>query len=290
MPSDEPRILLENLGLPEGPRWGRGRLFFSDVYAGEVVAVDLAGRREAIGLAPKRPNGLGWLPDGRLLAVSTQDRRLLVETSGGLTEIADLTPFTHDLSIDMAVDAQGHAYVGDYRNPPGADPLEKLANPLGANLVLVDFSGDPARPLVRVVAGDMHVPNGMLVLPDGRTLIVAETAGYRLTAFTIAPDGSLSDRRVWAELDIAPDGIALDREGRIWVATPFPPPSQFQLVEEGGRVIDRILLPDSAAFSCAFGGPDMSTLFLCEATYPTRPTKRLGRIRTVRVKVPGWLA
>jgi sugar lactone lactonase YvrE len=269
--------LLQGLGLPEAPRWRNGRLYFSDVWAGEVMAVDLQGRCTTIARVPERPNGIGWLPDGRLLIVSTRDRQLLLHDGHELTVAADLKPYTHDLCNDMVVDGAGRAYVGDFRVAPGADAAARLANAAGANVVMVDFSAAVARPVVRVVAENLLIPNGMAITPDGATLLVAETGARRISAFRRATDGTLSERRVWAQLDIAPDGICLDAAGRLWVATPFAP-SCLQRVAAGGRVLQQIDAGANAVFACCLGGRDERMLFRAEASMPTQPTDRLGRI------------
>jgi sugar lactone lactonase YvrE len=279
-------VLLDGLALPEGPRWRQDRLVFSDMLAGEVVAVDMTGTRETIAAVPNRPSGLGWLPDGRMLVVSMLDRRLLIQMDGGLREAADLSPVTTDRCNDMVVDRQGRAYVGDYPVPPGATAAERHANAIPSNLVLVDFgAGAVARP--RIVADGLYVPNGAVITPDGGTLIVAETGRNRLTAFTIAADGSLTGRRVWAELTIAPDGICLDMEGCIWVATPYAP-SVVQRIAPGGRILAQVA-PGSglAAFACALGGPARRTLFTLEAAFPPAPERKLGRVRRHSAPVAG---
>jgi sugar lactone lactonase YvrE len=276
------RILLQGLGLPEAPRWRDGRLYFSDVWAAEVVAIDLYGQRETIVRVPERPNGLGFLPDGRLLIVSTRDRLLLVHDGRTLQVAADLQSYTHDLCNDMVVDSRGRAYVGDFRIAPGSSAAEKLRNALGANLVMVDFSSDAERPIVQVVAEGLLIPNGMVITPDGATLLVAETGACRIAAFDIAADGSLRGRRIWAALSIAPDGICLDNAGNLWVATPFAP-SRLQLVAVGGRVLCDHPVDGGAAFACSLGGTDGRMLFSLEATMPTQPPDRLGRIVATRL-------
>jgi sugar lactone lactonase YvrE len=277
-PAEAPHVLLTDLGLPESPRWKDDRLFFSDVWAEEVVAVDLEGRRETVARVPGRPSGLSWLPDGRLAVVSMLDRTLLILDDSRTAQTVDLSGCATDLCNDMAIDGRGRAYIGDYRFPPGNDAFERHANASGMNLLLVDFSVDPWQPTVRIVADELLVPNGLVVTADGKMLIVAETSGHCLTAFTIDADGSLSDRRLWAKLDIAPDGICLGPGGAIWVASPFPP-SGYQLVGQGGNVLGHIELTDSAAFACALGGRDGRSLFMLEAKFPTRPEERFGRIR-----------
>ncbi len=274
-----PRVLLDDLAFAEGPRWHDGRLFFSDMHSQEVVAVDLAGRRETITRIAGNPSGLGWLPDGRLLVVSMNDRRVVcVESSGAQTEYADLSALASFHCNDMVVDRRGRAYVGNF----GWD-LHGGGTPKGAELILVSSAGQ-----ARVVAADLEFPNGAVISPDGRSLIVGETMGQRLTAFDIEADGSLSNRRVWAQLEgILPDGIALDSEGAIWVASPISH-GCFRVLE-GGRLSHKVEV-DHQAFACMLGGPERRDLFICTAS-SSRPddcaTRRDGRIEVVRVDVPG---
>ena len=278
----EPTILLDGLMFPEGPRWHDGRLWFSDMHAREVVAVDESGARETIVEVPNDPSGLGWLPDGDLLVVSTRDRRLLRFDGATLQEHADLSSLAPFYCNDMVVDRQGRAYVGNFGFVLHAG--ETLAS---TNLILVEPDGR-----AREVADDLMFPNGAVITPDAQTLIVAESGAQRLTAFAIGADGSLSDRRIWAELGRVPDGISLDAEGSIWVAVPTTP-GAFVHVAEGGEVKQRIELEEHGGFACMLGGDDGKTLFLLEAR-TSNPAEIAGsgngRIRTVRVDVPraGW--
>jgi sugar lactone lactonase YvrE len=244
-----------------------------------VVAVDEHGKRETIVELPGSPSGLGWLPDGRLLVVSMEDRRVLRLENGRLTEHADLSALAPFHLNDMVVDARGRAYVGNF----GFD-LHGGAKPCRTCLILVPPDGAP-----RVVAEELGFPNGSVVTPDGTTLIVAESFGKVLTAFDIQDDGSLANRRTWAQLDFNPDGIALDAEGCMWCANPIAP-GGFLRVAPGGEVVQRIDLPDRGGFACALGGADRRTLFLLEALEPSpheNPQRGNGRIRHVRVDVPG---
>jgi sugar lactone lactonase YvrE len=271
------RILLDGLRFPEGPRWHEGRLWFSDMHARQVIAVDLEGRSEVVVEVSGDPSGLGWLPDGRLLVVSMRDRRLLRLDPEGLVEVADLGSLASFHCNDMVVDGQGRAYVGNF----GFD-LHAGEKPVATNLILVDPDGR-----TRVAATELRFPNGTVITPDGRTLVVGESFGACLTAFDVAPDGSLSGRREWARLEGAvPDGICLDAEGAIWVASPV---SRGVLrVREGGEVSDRIDV-EHQAFACMLGGPERRTLFLCTAadSDPAKTGDRTGRIETVTVDVPG---
>ena len=279
MPELSPNVLLDDLMFPEGPRWHEDRLWFSDMHAHEVVAVDMAGVRETIVDVPNQPSGLGWLPDGRLLVVSMTDRKLMRQDPNGLVEAGDLSGLAAFHCNDMVVDSLGRAYVGNF----GSD-IFTGAEAKPTNVVMVTPQGE-----VRSVADDLEFPNGTVITPDGGTMIVAETRGRRLTASDIESGGSLSGRRVWAELDVPPDGICLDAEGCIWVAAPGNP-GGFVRVAEGGEVRQRIDLTERGGFACMLGGPDRRTLFMLEA-FASNPDRIRGagngRIRTVRVDVPG---
>ena len=218
--------LAEGFAFLEGPRWRDGKLWVSDMHDDRVLAVDLAGRRETVVEVPGQPSGLGWLPDGRLLIVSMTDRRLLRLDAAGLSVVADLSGVATFHCNDMVVDAHGRAYVGNF----GYD-FEAGMPPRAATLALVLPDGT-----VHVAADDLAFPNGTVLTPDGRTLIVAESFAARLTAFDVAADGTLSRRRIWAALEGAvPDGICLDAEGAIWVASPLS--KEVLRVREGGEVV-----------------------------------------------------
>ena len=209
--ADQTKILLEDLTFPEGPRWHEGRLWFSDFYAHEVIAVDMAGQRETIVKVPGQPSGLGWTPEGRLLVVSMTDRRLLRLDPDGLVEVADLSALANYHCNDMVVDGDGGAYVGNF-GFNSHDGSEFKA----ADLIRVDPDGG-----VSVAAEGLAFPNGSVITPDGDTLIVGETRGNILSAWDRAPDGGLSNRRVWANLGGGfPDGICLDANGAAAPALP----------------------------------------------------------------------
>ncbi|HWO94299.1 MAG TPA: SMP-30/gluconolactonase/LRE family protein [Dehalococcoidia bacterium] len=250
------------------------------MHAHEVVAVGLDGQRETIVEVPNQPSGLGWLPDGTMLVVSMVDRKLLRMGAKGLTEVADLSSLAPFHCNDMVVDAQGRAYIGNF----GFDIYSGgAAEPRTTTLVMVTPDGE-----ARAVAEDMAFPNGSVITPDGRTLIVAETMARRLTAFDIRPDGSLENRRVWAQLEVPPDGICLDADNCIWVAVPTRP-GGFVRVAEGGKVLDRIDLEDRGGYACMLGGPDRRTLLLLEAFdgNPANIARGNGRLRTVEVETGG---
>ena len=271
--------LLDGLTFTEGPRWHDGRLWFSDFYTQRVLAVAPEGRLETTLEVPQRPSGLGWLPDGTLLVVSMLDRQLLRVEDGKPRPHADLASIATAPCNDMVVDSRGRAYVGNF----GFDRHRGQA-PRTAAIARVDPDGAVTR-----AAEDLEFPNGTVITPDGRTLVVAETLGQRLTAFDVAADGALTKRRVWAKLDgVFPDGICLDAEGAIWVSDARGP--DLLRVREGGAIERRIPAgPGRHAFACMLGGADRRTLYVCTCTGsgPAMADKRDGRIETVRVDVPG---
>lgn len=272
-------VLFDGLAFPEGPRWHDHRLWFSDQHTGRVVVATADGHAETVVGVPNGPSGLGWRPDGQLLVVSMRDRRLLRFDDSTLHEVADLSALVPFQCNDMVVDDHGRAYVGNF----GFD-LDGRGRFETTVLVRVDPDGTTA-----IVADDLAFPNGAVITPDGTTLIIGETLAGRLTAFTVQPDGSLTDRRVWAELPgAAPDGCCLDSEGAIWVADPMG--RRVVRVREGGEITDTVIVADpNSAYACALGGPDGTTLFVCTAPTST-PELALehmgGRIETVTVGVP----
>ena len=277
-----PDVLLTGLGFGESPRWHDGRLWFSDMGTNELSAIDTAGEREVIATLPGMPMGSGWLPepDGRMLIVSCRDGKLLRrEPDGSLVLYCDLAVLDPHPWSDMAVDSRGNAYIGNIGfDFPGGAPAPGI-------LALVTPDGT-----VRQVANDLQFPNGIAITPDNRTLIVAESYASRLTAYDIAADGTLSGRRVWAELDnAAPDGICLDAEGAIWYAD--VPNRHCVRVREGGEVLATVAL-DRGCFACILGGADGRTLFIVAAEFagaasfaPGAP--RTGQVVTVRATAPG---
>lgn len=273
-----PKVLVDGLAFPEGPRWHEGRLWFSDMHSQVVQNVDLEGNVETICEVAESPSGLGWLPDGRLLVVSMQDRRLLRLDSEGLVEVADLSAQATFHCNDMVVDAQGNAYVGNFGCDIHTQPVEFK------EAVLVRVAPDGEQ---RVVATDLAFPNGAVITPDGHQLIIAETFASRLTAFDIAADGTLENRRVWAHVEgTFPDGICLDAEGAVWMASAVG--HRVLRVREGGEILQEIPV-ENEAFACMLGGGDGRTLFLATAgsSLPEECIKeRSGRIEILEVEVP----
>jgi sugar lactone lactonase YvrE len=283
----ELRRVVEGLTFPEGPRWREGRLWLSDFYSHRVLAVaDPRGGHDAaetvatevVVEVPQQPSGLGWLPDGRMLVVSMLDRRLLrQEPDGSLVEHADLSALAPCHCNDMVVDAAGRAWVGNF----GFDRHQGQA-PRTTCLVRVDPDGH-----AEIVADDLFFPNGTVVCDGGATLVVAETWGRRLTAFDLGADGSLSGRRVWADLgEGVPDGICLDAEGAIWVADPRH--RELLRVHHGGEVSQRISTGERGAYACVLGGTDGRTLYVATNTTsgPEAARAGQGRIEALRVDVP----
>ena len=274
----ETSILLSDLAFPEGPRWRDGKLWFSDMHSQKVMTVDLDGNAETVLEVPNDPSGLGWLPDGRLLVVSMRDRKLMRQDPEGLVEVADLSQIATWHCNDMVVDSHGRAYVGNF----GAD-LQGGGDMVPTSMARVDPDGS-----VHVAAEDLMFPNGTVITPDGKTLIVGESFASCLTAFDVAADGTLSNRRVWAKLEGAlPDGCCLDADGAIWVASPIS--SEVLRVHEGGKVSRRIPL-DQQGIACMLGGGDRKTLFVLTAStlVPEEAAEqRGGRIEVVEVDVPG---
>lgn len=273
----KPEILLTGLTFPEAPRWHAGKLWFSDFYTQRVMTVGLDGRAEVVVEVPKRPSGLGWRPDGTLLVVSMRDRSLYRVDGGALRLVADLSSLATGPCNDMVVDAKGRAYVGNFGYDRHGGEAERPAC-----LVRVDPDGRVTR-----AADDVMFPNGAVITPDGKTLILAESLGHRLTAFDIAADGSLSRRRVFADIpDYFPDGICLDTDGAVWVADAHA--ARVVRVAEGGR-IDRTIVTGQRAFACMLGGDDRRTLFICTSSGsgPAMADKRDGRIEMIRVEQAG---
>jgi len=286
-----PETLVAGGAFFECPRWHEGRLWVSDYWRHQVLAIAPDGATETMAQVPGSPSGLGWLPDGALLVVSMLDTKLLRVQNGATVVHADLSAHSGPQGNDMVVDAVGRAYVSTI-------DFEGFADMAATNLVRVDPDGS-----VSVAADGLLFPNGSVITPDGSTLIVAESWGQRLTAFDLRPDGSLTNRRDWARFappdadprgqpaqwSCAPDGITLDAEGAVWVADAAN--KRAVRVREGGEVLEELGAGDLDVIACTLGGEDGRTLFLCvtpdfrlppEEAARTRP----ARILTCRVDVP----
>lgn len=272
-------VLLDDLAFPEGPRWHDGALWFSDMHLAQVFTVGLDGASEVVVDVPARPSGLGWQPDGTLLIVSMLDHKVLRFADGTLGEHADLSPIATGHCNDMVVDSEGRAYVGNF----GFD-MYAGQPPAASQLAFVDSDGTTS-----VAAERLNFPNGSMITPDGTTLIVGESLGARLLAFDIADDGSLSNRRTWADVPgEIPDGACLDTEGAVWLASPAT--GEVVRVFEHGRITHRVKSSDGrSAYACMLGGDDGTTLFVCtsSAMLPDDTlAQRGGAIETVHVDVP----
>jgi sugar lactone lactonase YvrE len=242
----ETRLLIDGLGFPESTRWRDGRAWLCNWGAGEVLAVDDRGEREVVARVDEStlPISIDWLPDGRLLVVDGTRRRLLVQAAGGELELyADLTSFGEARFNELVVSGSGLAYVN------GGPGLVVCIAPDGS---------------VRQVADGLKFPNGMALLDGDRMLVVADSHAEQLIAFDAAADGTLSGRRVWAQLENAPDGICADADGAIWVAS--VPGEHCVRVREGGEVLDTVTA-DRGCFACMLGGEDGRTLLIAAATW-----------------------
>ena len=271
------KVLLEGGAFYEGPRWHDGRLWLSDMHGRQILTVDGDGNDSVVAAVPNRPSGLGWLPDGSLLAVSMSDRALLRLGPDGFVLHADLSAIAPHECNDMVVDRQGRAYVGHF----GFDHFGH-APYRSASLIVVDPDG-----AARVAADELMFPNGLAIDDEGGTMVVAESFGRRLTAFDVESDGSLTNRRVWAEIGMAPDGICLDAEGCVWVASPTE--RAVVRFRQGGQEVERVPV-GRKAIACMLGGPDRRTLFaLTSKTVEARKAVALmsARVETTVVKVPG---
>ncbi len=294
MTQREIRTVLSGMSYTECPRWHDGRLWFADFYTFAIysVAGDGSDLRTEVEV-PAQPSGFGWLPDDRLVYVSMKDRKVMrQEPDGSLVVHADVTDSVGGHPNDMVVDAQGRCWLGDF----GFD-LMGGADVETTGLLRIDLDGSVVR-----VADDLWFPNGSVVTPDGSTLIVDETFGNRISAFTIHPDGTLGDRRDWATFGelpttrvvadaipqavYGPDGCCLDAEGCLWVADAVG--GRVCRVAEGGRILETVQ-PGTGVFACMLGGADGRTLYMCCAPdfdEHARSAAREGEIRSTTVDVP----
>lgn len=263
--------LAQGFCFGEGPRWFEGLLWFSDMLGEAVHTVTLSGSMTTLPLPGHSPSGLGFRPDGTLLIVSTERRQVLRYDGDTVELLADLSALVPAALGDMVVDEHGRAYVGSQARTNGV-------------IVRIDPDGSTT-----VVAEHLDFPNGMVITPDAATLIVAESTARRLSAFTIRPDGSLTERRVFIEgLDGPPDGLAIDAEGGVWAALTLAHAFQ-RFAPDGSVVTDRIDGDGRTAIACALGGVEGRTLFLVTTTdaYPERLVgTKLSRIDAVMVETP----
>ncbi len=279
--------LMKGLTFGEGPRWHENKFYFSDFYSHKVYSLDLSGKHEVIVEIPNQPSGLGWTPDGTMLIVSMKDRKLMSFKDGLLTERADLTELSGFHCNDMVVDIDGNAFIGNFGfNTYDGEEIKPT------NLILVKPGEEPV-----LAADNLFFPNGTVITPDNKTLIVGETYAARLTAFDKSEDGSLSNRRIWADLKVnaeegtvpLPDGMCIDEEGAIWVASPST--AEVIRVHEGGMISERIPVQTNA-FACMLGGEDRRTLFICTSNGSgvdpeAALREKSGKIEITQVDVPG---
>ena len=277
-----PTTLYDGLRFPEGARWHEGRLWFSDMHTGEIFRADPSSDAspEVVAHIDDQPSGLAWLPDGSLL-VSSMLKRVVVrdDLQGGQSVYADLSALTDAPINDMVMDGTGTLYLGGFGYDLYADAPQR-PGPVFA----VTGPGEAV-----VTEADMVFPNGSVILSGSRTLVVAETWAARLTAFDIGADGSLSGKRVWADLPegSTPDGLTVDAEDGVWVSCITN--ERYLRVVEGGEVTDVIDLPGRCPADCALGGADGRSLFLVSSNswMPAETEVREGRVEVVQVSVPG---
>jgi sugar lactone lactonase YvrE len=273
-----PTTLVEGRAFLEGPRWHDGALWVSDMHAAEVLRVTLDGGVEVVAHVDGDPSGLGWLPDGTLLVVSMRERRLLrLEADGRLGIAGDCAGVAGHEINDLVVDRFGHAFISQF----GFD-FHAGAPYATAPLIRVDPDGS-----VHETADRLKMANGLVITAAGDTLVVAESTGKDLVAFDLGTDGTLANRRIWADLPEYPDGICIDGEDGIWIASPVG--DRFVRILEGGDVTDIVDVPGRHAIACALGGDDGRTLFLCTSSTHGEPDRsrveRGARVETVTVDV-----
>jgi len=272
--------LSDGHGFLEAPRWHDGKLWLSDFFRKHVLTISDDGTVEKVLDVEDSPSGLGFLSDGSMLVVSQHDRTVLRHAADGSVSVhADISEVAGGIANDMLVTESGDAYVSNFGFDLGHE------DPRTTHLAHVRPDGT-----VAAVPADVLFPNGMGVLPGGSTLVLSETLAHRISAFTIADDGSLTNHRVWAELPetLNPDGMAVDSDGGVWIANALTegPESGFYRVEEGGEITDVIYVPDAWGVACAFGAADKDVLYLvCNATTLERfgQGDSRGMVRTAHV-------
>jgi sugar lactone lactonase YvrE len=282
------REIASGIYFGEAPRWREGKLWFSDFYAHAVMSISLSGDLRTEFTIDDQPSGLGWMPDGSMLIVGMTKREVLRRTSNGeLSVHARLGDIATFHCNDMVVDQNGRAYVGNFGlnldEEAASRPIEEvIADHVTAKLACVFPGGE-----VQVAADEMHFPNGSVITPDGKTLIVAETLGFCLTAFDIADDGSLSHRRVWASTGMRiPDGICLDADGAVWFANPMA--NECVRIAEGGEILE-VINTGQLCFACMLGGDNGRSLFMLTADSADAHTAAAapsGRVLVTEVDSP----
>lgn len=290
---ESPEVIASGQAFLESPRWHNGRLYVSDFYTHEVLVLTDTGL-EPICVVPGQPSGLGWDRDGHLLVVSMLDHRLCRLEGDTLVQVAELFELAGGPCNDLLVDPEGGAYVGSFY-----DEIESDGALRTTSIVRVDPDG-----AISTAAAGLICPNGMALTPDGRTLLVAETLLGRITAFERAADGSLGERRAWAEFTtsapssipsriiasdlLLPDGICLDAEGALWIADAGG--SGAVRAVQGGEILEKVVIEDMTVYACALGGEDGRTLYLCAAPplFTTdHGTHGHASLLAMKVDVPG---
>ncbi len=286
----EPFVI--GLSFGEGLRWRQGRFWYSDFYKHHIASAGPGGDARVEVEIEDQPSGLGWLPDGRLLFVSMKNQKLMRrEANGRIVQHADLSGLATFHCNDMVVDRHGNAFVGCF----GFDLDKYMAD--NGPAALWTAEGPPRAPLMRVTpdgkasvaAADIRFPNGTVIINSGKTLVVAETFGPSLTAFDLAADGALTNRRLWASLrtdppSIAPDGTCADSENGIWVANALA--KECVRIAEGGKILERVETSMNA-FACALGGADGRSLVIATAQSHGAGNAVEGMLEIARVSVPG---
>lgn len=279
-------VLVDTLRFPESPRWYDNHLWCVDLFERRVVRIDLQGGVQTVVKHQDIPSAVGWTPDGQQLIVSAENRKLL-RNEHELVEIADLSALVRHPLNDMVVDARGGVYIGNM----GYDFDDPKGTPQPGPVVYVPPNGEG-----RVAAEGLGFPNGMAITPDGKTLLVAESHAARISAFDVADSGNLSKWRVWAdfaddeiaksaEQAFAPDGLCLDQEGAVWVASPST--KEVVRVREGGNITRRIPL-NNIPLACELGGAERRTLFIPTiGSFDSSNSAAVGRIEYLTVDVAG---
>ena len=272
----------QGLKFTESPRWHNGKLWFIDIHDKRIKSVDFNGTLSTELELPFIPNAFGLAPDGAIIVGDAFQRKIYRSSQQHLMEIADLSSLTKFCLSDGIVDAQGRLYVGDI----GYNFVDPTAKPVDTCVIVMMKPDGKAS----IVGETLSFPNGMVITPDAKTLIVGETLGHRLSAFDIQADGSLANKRIWAQLPhaIGPDGICLDAQGAVWVANPEGVDSVVRVLE-GGKITDRIQL-ETHAYAVMLAGPERKHLCICtSASHDPDEIHRnpTAKILTMEVDIPG---
>ena len=283
-------IFAEDLIFPEGSRWKDGNLFCSDIFSNKVLSFDENGNKKTVVEIEGLPVGLGWTEQNELLINSLQEKKVLKFDGKLVSEYANIGLIENNFINDMATDSYGRAYIGTVALESFNENLHIGPGnmPEFSSIILVDKDKT-----IRRVADRMTFTNGMVISPDGKKLVVAETFAYRLSIFDIEDNGDLTNRRIFADLGAPTDGITMDIKGRVWVAIPyykFGGPGGWIRVEEGGNITAKIDSNTHGAFDCVLGGKNMDKLYLLEGNIlGNERVKGGGRIKVCKVDCPGFI-